>query len=234
MTAKDLFKRALRLSGALRPANEPATTQLADVLVIANGMLDTWDADPLMIYTRVIAAYPLTAGKYWYTIGPGGDFDTARPESIEEANIILNTVTPYLRRPVELINGQQWAAIKIQDLPGGAIPLRLYNDGAYPLSQLYLWPGPSLTYALELYTWQLSAKFVATTDTISSPPAYSDAMAYNLGVRVSAEWGTPLRPDVASLANESLAILKAKNLPKPLMSADAAILPRQTAAGSTG
>jgi hypothetical protein len=218
-TVLDLITRALRLAGQLGPGRLPNASEVSDALLALNGMMDGWNTDPLKIYTRRIDVYPLIPSKYTYTIGPSGDFDAPRPTAIEIANLILGGT---LRKPIELINDQQWSRIKLQTVV--ALPQRLYNDGSYPLSTLYLWPGPSADQQLELYTWQQLAEFNAQDNAITCPPGYFDAMSYNLAVRLGLEWAKPVRPEVASMANSTLADIKALNLPNPVMSADSAVL----------
>jgi hypothetical protein len=52
----------------------------------------------------------------------------ARPV-IEQVNVILNDINPPLRKPITLIGDQRWSLVKIQNIPGGAIPTLLYHDG---------------------------------------------------------------------------------------------------------
>ena len=60
----------------------------------------------------------------------GADFTGARPTEIEDANIILNTVSPVLRRQLDCINVDQWADIAVQNLPN-TIPTRLYYEKSF-------------------------------------------------------------------------------------------------------
>ena len=223
-SALDIFKRSLRMIGQLGPGRSPGTSETADGLLVLNQMLDGWNTDPLKIYTTRIDLYNLQTGKYTYTIGPSGDFNTTRPERIERANVVIGG---NLRRPIQLIDDAQWSQIRLPQLTGGAIPDRLYNDGAYPLATLYLWPGPNSAYQLELYTWQQLAQFANINDTIVAPPGYLDAMAYNLAVRLGLEWSKGVPPDVAALARETLAAIESANAPSPVLACDPAIMPRR-------
>jgi hypothetical protein len=224
-TCLDLIRSSLRMIGQLGPGRGASSSELTDAMFVLNAMLDGWNTDPLKIFTTRIDAYNLASGGYSYTIGPSGaDFIAPRPVRIEQANIILNNISPALRMPLKLIDDQRWSLVKIQQILPGAIPTLLYNDGAYPNSTLYLWTPPNLNYQLELYTWQQLAQFAATADNVIAPPGYLDAMRYNLAVRLASEWGKPVRPDVVELARTTLAAIESLNAPSPVMSCDAAIL----------
>src|SRR4051812_30702065 len=131
-TVKDLILRpALRLARiTLRSGRTPAARQLAEALGALNGMLGRWSADRLTAYQIALRDdFVLQAGKKAYTIGPGGDFDVARPQRIERANLV---VSADLRQQLEVIDYDNWADYASQDSPGE--PGALYLDRAAPLS----------------------------------------------------------------------------------------------------
>jgi hypothetical protein len=225
----DLLYAALRQAGILRGARRGASgSENADAFDCLNRMLESWNTDRLAIYTIRAASYPLTSGKQAYTIGqdPTGqtapDFDAARPARIEQANLIITTEPP-LRRPIKLLNDQQWASIRIQAI-STAIPQKLYNDGGYPFSTLYLWPAPSLAYQLELYTWQALGTFTGPTDTVILPPGYTRAIVSNLALELCITFGIDPRPLLVKVASESKAAIESLNAPMPVMGCDSGVL----------
>src|SRR5690242_5956509 len=86
-TSLDLIKSALRLAGVLGTGETPSAAEGQDALVILNQMLDSWNAERLMIYTVARQVFSLVANKQAYTLGSGGDFDTPRPPKIEYVSI---------------------------------------------------------------------------------------------------------------------------------------------------
>src|ERR1017187_6810782 len=181
-TVLDLITASLKNLGVLSGIEVPTADAAADGLVTLNRMLDSWNTESLNIYTVSIAAYPLNAGQMIYNIGPtGADFVAVRPQKINNANIIL-TGTTTTRLPLDLLNDDQWAAIRQQTVQSN-IPSALYDDGSYPNANLYLWGQPSIGLQLELFTWQLLTGFVNLTDPIIFPPGYEEAVLYNLSMR---------------------------------------------------
>ena len=188
-TATQLIYQALRDLGALRPGQTSAGDLNNDGLVALNQMIDSWLLDELMVFADVGSIYNLVAGTQTYTIGPSGAAFTApRPTRIDDANLILNNVTPNVRLPISVIDVDQWADIRVQSIPN-AIPLKLYYDHNFdPTSgfgTLNLWPGPALNYQLELFTWQQLQSFANLSTAYSFPPGYAKAIHKNLAVEIA-------------------------------------------------
>lgn len=224
-TALQLIKAALRSIADLGVGREPSASEVADALFALNRMIDAWNIDPLAIFTKRFDTYNLTPSKQSYTIAQGlhADFEAPRPEKIELANLLMNNLTPVLRRPIELINDQQWGSIKLQGVHS-SIPLKLYYDGAFPIATIYLWPYPDQAFQLELLTWQALSEFQSETDVVTLPHGYADAIALNLAVMLAPEWNMTLRPDVASRAAIALGAVRAHNSPSPIMECDAGVM----------
>jgi hypothetical protein len=55
---------------------------------------------------------------------------------------------------------------------------------------------------------------------VTFPPAYAQAIRYNLAIRLAAEFPGNLSPIVPMIAAESLAMLKDLNLPAPVLRCD--------------
>lgn len=232
MTVRSLIQQALRLCGALSAPGRSAAdseheTEALDVL---NALLGSWNAERLNIYTISAATYPLVSNQQAYTIGqdPAGiltaDFNAPRPQEIQQANIILTGSSAPLHRPLKPIGDQEWANIRIQEI--WAIPQKLYNDGAYPLSTLYLWPGPGdSTYELELYTWQALSTFASIDDAVTLPPGYDRALIYNLAVELSPRYPrAPMSPLVMKTAIDSKAAIQRRNINPAPISCDPALM----------
>jgi hypothetical protein len=65
----------------------------------------------------------------------------------------------------------------------------------------------------------------ADTTAFVAPPGYLDAVRYNLALRLSIEWNKPLKPLVAAMAIESLAIIQRLNDITPQMTCNPGVLP---------
>src|SRR5437867_11271480 len=127
-TAADIVSRALKLIGVLAAGEAAAAEDAADVLDIANGMLDAWTMDRLYVYASTFPTYALTSGTQSYSIGPtaAAPFNVPRPNKIEEANIVITSQTPNVRRPLYIMDDSDWMSISIRPLATPSIPTALY------------------------------------------------------------------------------------------------------------
>ena len=208
MTWADLIDTSLRAIGWLGPGRGGSVTDRNTALVVLNAMLDSWGIDRRAVYAVRDDKYALTAGKRSYTIGSASaDINASRPVRIEAANLVFTDVTPNVRRPITIINYEEWARIRTEPI-ADSVPLKLYYDAAFVgstagLATIYLWPGPSSTWSLELLTWQQFTQVSSLTATVLVPPGYLDAIRYNLAVRLGEEWRKPASPMVLDLAQKS-------------------------------
>jgi len=208
-----VIRSALRIAGiTLRPQRTPSEDQAQEALDQLNAMIGQWNTQSLLIYTKQINAWPLVSNQKTYTIGPGGQFDGDRPQWIDQANLILNSVSPVVRLPLTIWNDEEWSLIPVQDI-GRSLPLGIYNDGAYPLSTIYVWPQPLTTYALELYTWSAIPLFSTIGDAVVLPPGYQMAIEYNLAVILAEHYPheSKILPSAYRQAEKALAKIKGLN-----------------------
>ncbi len=150
----------------------------------ANRLLASWNCDGHKIFTTTIEAFNLTSGQKSYTIGPGGDFDTARPVSIKAANFIFPGL-PEIHIPIRILDDIGLSRVTMQDIPG-APPWYLYYDGSFNangLANILIIGQPPSGYQLELYSWQsLNAGFTAATNVVLWPPGYAKAVSSSLAL----------------------------------------------------
>lgn len=238
MTWRDLLRSSFRLIGVLREGQGANGDDITDSLVVLNSMLASWSIDRLNVFNIRRDEYQLTASQQVYTIGTGGDFDTARPVRIDRAAVIYNGGAGGLNPevPLKLLNDRDWENVTIKNLTS-SIPTGLYSDNAYPLCNLNLWPVPTMDLPLILYTWAALAGGITSGDLDSDvvfPPGYEDAIRYNLAVRLAPEWDKKLRDDVVELARSSKRDIESLNAPAPTLRADAAMLNRGRRGGWNG
>ena len=185
----EILYPALRLAGVLTAAGRTASpSQMADAFGSLNRMLDMWTTQRLLIYTIRVDRYPMTPSQTSYTIGPvGADFTAPRPLRINDAAIVLTGATE-VHTPLRVLTDHEWAAKRLREVPT-TIPTEIYNDGAYPISRLYLWGYPTAGNDLELFTWSQLTRFATQEDPVAFPPGYEDAVVYNLAVRLCGQFG---------------------------------------------
>ncbi len=129
-TFLDILKPALRRAGITkRPGTTPAPDQTDELIATANRLLESWSCTSHVVFTTAIDEFALNAGQKIYSYGPGGDLNAARPICITEANFLFPT-TPVLRRPIAILDDDQWSKIAVQDI-AGAPAWALYYDGSF-------------------------------------------------------------------------------------------------------
>jgi len=90
---------------------------------------------------------------------------------------------------------------------------------------LNFWCIPSVVVDIALYAWQMLTFFPDITSPFTFPPAYLDAIRYNLAVRLAPEFGVEqLSPVVGALAVESKAKIKNFNSPIKDMRCDPGLI----------
>lgn len=221
MKANDIISSAARLAGILASGETLQGNEPSDCLLILQQMIDEWQADGLKIFTTRIDTFPFVLGTQAYTLGTGGNFNIPRPAKIHRMGVqILSNPTQPSEVPITLLDDDGWANVRVKNI-GGSYPLFCYDDGAFPLRTLSFWVIPGLACNLVLYSWQPLATFpdINTTD-VTFPPAYAQALKYNLAICLSAEFKTQLDPVVMGIAASSLAALKEINLPQPILRCD--------------
>jgi hypothetical protein len=129
------------------------------------------------------------------------------------------TAAPLTEQPVEIsrwvMTDDAYQSLQIKTLPNSQFTMVYYNP-TFPLGTIFLWPKPNTTInQLVLY---LPLEFDGFADyvtdyTYPDRPGYTEAMEYNLAIRIAAPFGRKLTdyPDVVDLARESLGLIKRAN-----------------------
>lgn len=182
-------------------------------------MLDAWKAEKLMVYAIMRTLFPITASQQSYSIGlSAANFTIERPEKIEQAGIIYPT-GPLLELPLRIVTAEEWAnEFSIKELQSTSFTA-MYYQPTTPNGTIWIWPIPLQGWQIALYTWQTINTFAALTDVVILPPAYQEAIEYNLAVRLSTKFPDTaiLNPAVMQIAIDTKAQVKRVNtLPLPI------------------
>lgn len=228
MTARDLIKGSLRLLGVLASGEEPTAAEAADALTSLNSLIDTWRTERLMVYAITPESFSLVANQKVYTMGPGGNFDTVRPQNIDMVQMIYTgSGTPQpLNLPIQIINRDQYNAFVVPDT-ASSIPLWVYVDDSFPQRKLYFYTVPTEAYAVEIFTWKLLGAIANLNADISFPPGYERALRFNLALELAPEFGMSPSQVVIANAMEAKAAVKSLNNQSAsdlLMQSDSALI----------
>jgi hypothetical protein len=193
-TAQDIITDAFTEIGVVtNPGQTPSAEHSAFGLNRLNQLVQEWNTRRAFLYTTDILTFALTVGQNIYTIGPASttpDFVTPRPvgpqpgSGILMANIIL-AGNPDVYVPMGIMDDQEWAALRVRDI-SSTVPLCLYNDGANPKSNIYIYGTPSEARDIELWVKHQTADFASLATTFEVPMGYQKAITQTLAENLAA------------------------------------------------
>lgn len=197
MTLAEVINQALGKILVLDVGQTPSTEDYTTGRNAVNAMLEQWSITKPMVGSYVTETFALVASTATYTIGASGLFVTIRPVKITDAGILDSA---GVRHPMRIVGRSEYRSIS--DLTAiGAVPKILYDDYAYPLSTLHVYPKPTATPSLVITSWKQLASFTlvngaAITALTAGNPTICTSNAHGLltgdGVTISgATGGTP-------------------------------------------
>lgn len=208
ITAMNLIKTAMRKINALASGEDPEADEAADILGTLNGMIESWAAERLMIFTIQRQLFVPTVLKQVYAVGPTGDFNIPRPPAIEALGVIIlsNPVQP-LELPMTKLNYDGWRGIPVKNI-FSTVPEKYWDDQGMPLRNISIWPVPSVQVNFAFYTWTAIQTFQDLFTPYTFPPGYISAMIWNLAKKISSEF--PGFPQATQLVLEEAQSTKAR------------------------
>lgn len=177
-----------------------------DGLAWLNDMLDTWNAQNLMVYSRTNQTVTATAGQDTYTVGTGGTWNIARPVRLVAAYQVYQDIS----YPLDLIELPSYDLIALKTQQN-LIGRFLAWVNSYPLATAILWPVPQATQSIVLTTDNVLSSVPTLQTDLNFPPGYSETIRTNLAYRISTEYGVPVSDKLQSMAMQGLATIKKAN-----------------------
>lgn len=212
-TYRDIITGALRLIGVIGDSEQPSSYQAENALYALQEMLGAWNSDGMMIYTQESHSLNITLPKQVWTIGPGADINVPiRPSEISSAILRQNASTAMpVDLPMSVLSADEWSTIRSKS-SGSNYPRFVYMSGDWPVANLYLWPFPQVADAQLILTFDQTLNSEVTLDTIETlPPAYRQAIRFNLAVLLGPEYGTEASMVVQQQAYKSKNIIGQNN-----------------------
>ena len=210
-TALDIIKRSLRLLGVYSIGETPTAEESADALSALNSMVDSWANDNLFIYAKTLDQISLTANVSTYTVGPSGGTVSPRPTEVSSASYIDFQGVSY-PLAIATLNDFNSISVKTQVL---GIPSTLYVLPNMPNVSIQLWPVPSASMTLNLWSNKLIQSFANLTDVLTLPPGYERALSYSLAEEIAPEYAQQASADIKSRAMQSLKMIRRTNVEVP-------------------
>jgi len=215
ITAQDMIKRAYQILGDLGIGEALTADQLATGLNALNGMLSLFSIEKLMIYEIAQTAHTWPSATASRTIGASGDFNTRRPDRIENGSYFKDSAG--ISYPVEIVQNRE-VYDRIEDKTvQAAYPEILMYDPSYPLGTLYVYPVPNQALTFYINQWNPLQIFETATEQVALPPGYRVMIENNLAIHLESETGLVCPPRAAQIAATSKAAIKRQNN-KPIIS----------------
>lgn len=229
-TAIELIKQSLRYLTVIAAGETPTAEEANDALTALNQMLDRWSNEKMMVYHITNSLYDVVPGVGVYTLGPTGsgaawDCGARRPVMMQKwAAFVRQYITPNLSNDYKLdyIPNDRYQNIFLKQMTSN-FPSTFAVEYGWPIMTIKLWPIPSLALKFSLSTFDQFTRF-NLTDSFEFPPGYESAMAYNLAVDISPEYGKDPSPVVLKRASETKAALQQTNSDMIIMETDSALV----------
>lgn len=220
VVASDLVKSSMRLIGAIATGETPTADELFDGLFTLNDMLENLSTESQSVWGVANMAFTLVPGQSTYTIGPGGNFNAARPVRISDAYVTFSG-TDF---PIEIVNQIQYNDIS-QKAQQQSVPERLLYVNDVPLGRLTFWPVPTQALTVTLSINRLLAFPVTGNTVIAGPPGFAKMLRYNLACEFAPDFGVEPSPSVVAIASDSKADYKRANGVSTMSKFDLALAP---------
>lgn len=201
VTCIDIIKRAYRLIGVYSIGETPTSDEAVDGFSALNAMLDEWTTESLMASVKALDTITLSAGVSAYTLGESGDIVTTRPDTLLDSSYIEYSGVSY---PMTIATLAEYNAVTLKN-ENTTMPFMLWYDPTFPNGTLTVFPTPTAPVTLKL--WSIKPiGFANLTDTIDLPPAYENAITFNLALALAMEFSAVVPP----LLGKSAALAKKK------------------------
>lgn len=228
MTPQDICQTALKRIGALAAGETPAFDLLNDAYLRLNAFLDLMATQKLTINGVQKFSLAGNPGHNPYTIGPGGDFNQARPVWVPIVTITLPGTIPS-DLPLQIVGVQLYAQMIASKNVQAQVPqIAYYDQGGPPTGNLYLWPVlNSSSVLVNIWVPVALTQFTSLTQTLSLLPGYQSMLEWNLAKDLLSEWG---RPDPAMIqmvmenAESSMGWIKRANMAPASLQCDPGLL----------
>lgn len=231
MTLGEMIAACLTDSGIVGQGQAASAEDAAKGKLLANMMVSQWRRKRWLVY-HLLDVFVVSTGAHSYTIGPGGDFNVARPDRLEDGNFFrqINATTPnQVDYPLRLLNArEEYNRIALKSM--GTWPDSIFYDSAYPLGNIFVWPVPQAgLYEIHLAIKADLPQYASYASDLALPEEYQAAIYYNLICRLRAAYRLPPDEMFVALAKEALNVLRGANTQIPTMRLPNAVVSRRWA-----
>jgi hypothetical protein len=206
--AKDLIEDALHDIGALGEGETLAAEDLAASMRKFRQALAYWNEQGYIVPFRVVELFDLSIAKMEYTWGPGGDFDSPSPTSIDMLSIYVGQM-PVPLQPRGLAEMMAWQPTVDSGIPTQyvfdrqTVPVVIFNRSPFEVERIRTVSRKPL------------AELTDAEDVIEIPASHELFVRYNLAEHLSSTFEKPVPQLVAAWARKTATTLYGRNMEVP-------------------
>jgi hypothetical protein len=152
-------------------------------------------------------------GTYTITLTSDGGTEQTTVTVAPQYDIGFTPTT--LSIPLRKVDDDDYSSIGIRGLTS-TYPTVWYDDGDFPLRNIYFWPVPAQAWAVELWLWEPLDQSVDLDAELNLPPGYERYLRYKLAAEIAAEFGKEVPPLVMQNLQEAENNIKRINQQTPL------------------
>lgn len=201
LTRNQYIEAALRKLNVIADGQTPSSDNYTNGASALNALIGEFRALGMPMWARKSYTFSLTASTSSYNIGSGQTINTPYPLHMLQA--YRSDSNSSSRIPIEIVPDYNF---NLYPSNSSGTPVQLAYQPFVNYGTIKLWPTPDSTAATNstitiVYT-RPTEYTSASTDTMDVPEEWTNAIIYNLAVRLAPEWGIPL-PDRKMLMDEA-------------------------------
>ena len=215
-TARDMIALAAKEAGILGVGQTLLAEDVNDCFTLLQRMTNQWQRRRWMVPSLTDVA-KIGNSAISNTVGPGGYWNIVpRPRQIKAGYFILNNSSgnTTVSLPLsQVFSYEDYARITVKNL--NTFPENFFYDNAFPLSNLFIWPIPDASYTIHVIV-ESDLGWPNTLDSVfTMPEEYSEAVHYNLAMRICSAYQIDPQASTSGLAKVALNTIKVANTQIP-------------------
>jgi hypothetical protein len=224
-TAGDIIQDALQAAGVIGVGQVPLAENTQLALRHLNRMIGQWNRKRWLVYHLIDTSFTCD-GSQSYSVGPGQQFDIARPDRLEAAFFRQTTTAPanQIDYQLQILQSMEdYSKIALKQLV--SFGYYIFYDSGFPTGRVYPWPLLQNQYDLHIITKAVLTTFDDLATAFDLPPEYEEAIEWNLALRLRPLFQLPPDDTITGMANASLNTVRGANtqisrltMPAPLNS----------------
>lgn len=204
LTRNEYIEAACRKLGVIADGQTLSATNYTNGTYAFNALIGEFRGLGMPLWARNSYSFSPTAGTETYNIGTGQTLNTPYPLKMLQAYRLDSGAST--RIPLEIVADYNF---NLYPSNSSGLPIQLTYQPKINYGVIKLWPTPDTNAAAGTLTivYQRPTEYVSSsTDTVDVPEEWTNAIIYNLAVRLAPEWGIPL-PDRDALKKEAKDVL---------------------------